>query len=785
MKRIFLLLLLMITTVGAQDDLSGLFFCIDPGHHNYPNDKPFETRINLRVSTYFREYLEGYGAEVIETHTDSSVYLSLSQREYIANSNNVDFFLSIHHNAYNGTRNTSLMLYEELSNRQPEWPGEADRMSNIMVKYLHNYLYTTGERVSGDFSFYGSPSYLGVLNQLMMPGVLSEASFWDYIPEVHRLNAKRYLKLEAFAMLHSYLDYFGVSKKPQTYVEGVLEDHFSQKLPGVQVRLTNGTDDMVFVTDSENIGITYQDNQWGGFPYIEEVRNGMFFFPDFPAGPAKLIIDGENVISDSVDIIVKTAAPTTVATITVVSTKPPQVTLISPVEKERLNVKVTSPLIMDFSKAMNPDSLTAALNLDPAHDYNLYFRNNNTQMRIYPVGRWDYWTEYTLTISGETAEDAWGYHLDGNKNGEPGDDFQVKFRTRPQDMTGPELVATFPKNGTDGVSTAATVMLEFDEPLDSASISRQTVMLTKSGIPVQSDIRYEEQNQKGYILIEPKSPLLVNRNYIVKVSKAVTDSYNNRLPNIISFSFSTSGDEAPVTIIENFEDGVNNWLTPSGSGSTAGIVKNNTTFSAVSEPTLTQLNSTGVAKLTYQWDLNASKHLLREYLMTGAPRDVYFDTNTILQAFLYGDGSSNLFRFCIDELDNGQHEVSDWIPIDWVGWRQVEWDLTSGSTNGTWIGDGHFTGSLRFDSFQLKYAGVPEMDGGVLYFDNLQLAAVSTSGIADDLTPAAPPLEFALSQNYPNPFNGNTIIPYQLDAEAADVTVAVFNVLGQRIRLYS
>ncbi|MCK5738918.1 T9SS type A sorting domain-containing protein, partial [bacterium] len=81
--------------------------------------------------------------------------------------------------------------------------------------------------------------------------------------------------------------------------------------------------------------------------------------------------------------------------------------------------------------------------------------------------------------------------------------------------------------------------------------------------------------------------------------------------------------------------------------------------------------------------------------------------------------------------------------------------------------------------------GVPEMDGGELYFDNLQLAAVSTSGIADDLTPAAPPLEFALSQNYPNPFNGSTIIPYQLDAEAADVHVAVFNVLGQRIRLYS
>ena len=68
-------------------------------------------------------------------------------------------------------------------------------------------------------------------------------------------------------------------------------------------------------------------------------------------------------------------------------------------------------------------------------------------------------------------------------------------------------------------------------------------------------------------------------------------------------------------------------------------------------------------------------------------------------------------------------------------------------------------------------------DGGAFVFLNQGVPA-ATAIAAETTTPAA----FALGVNYPNPFNPATIIPVAVAADAGDVDLTIYNVLGQSVR---
>ena len=70
-----------------------------------------------------------------------------------------------------------------------------------------------------------------------------------------------------------------------------------------------------------------------------------------------------------------------------------------------------------------------------------------------------------------------------------------------------------------------------------------------------------------------------------------------------------------------------------------------------------------------------------------------------------------------------------------------------------------------------------EGDGGAFVFLNQGIPATA---VAAETVPT--PSSFALGANYPNPFNPGTTIPLAVPAEAGDVDLSIYNVLGQPVR---
>ncbi|RMD96543.1 MAG: hypothetical protein D6814_11190, partial [Calditrichaeota bacterium] len=163
------LLILLLFESGYSQDLSGISICLDPGHgKGNTNAGPTglrEADINLAVAFFWKDFLKAANIDtVLMTRTSDATNPTLSEREQIANRFGVTWFHSIHHNATGGTHHNSrytLVLYEELANHQPQWPGQSDVMSQLMAENIWKAIHTSDWRVFGDFTFYGSPSYLG------------------------------------------------------------------------------------------------------------------------------------------------------------------------------------------------------------------------------------------------------------------------------------------------------------------------------------------------------------------------------------------------------------------------------------------------------------------------------------------------------------------------------------------------------------------------------------------------------------------------------------------------
>ncbi|HCK99902.1 MAG TPA: hypothetical protein DHW42_07360 [Candidatus Marinimicrobia bacterium] len=800
--RFFVLLIgISVTTIFAQD-LSGVKICIDPGHGGHESDDRnmefadfWESESNLSKAFHVKEIFENLGATVILTRTGNdddppteeswevqpADDPSLSQRAAIANQNNVDFFHSIHSNGWNGERNSTLMLYpgptgDPRINGLAGYPSSPIELTcaNIMVNEIYTANRTTGKQTAGDWTFYrtGGP-YLGVFRPLTMPGVLSEGSYHDYPPETWRLKNRDYHRNEAYAIARTFVQLFDSTDFQYSTLAGIVRDSFDK----VDYFSLSGSNDKYLPVNN----ITATLNPLGKVYHGDSFNNGYFLFDSLNAGDYEIIVEAEGYYPDTARVTIGSSFYN-FKDFKLYSNVPPIVMSISPVEGDT-SFPAWDPVVIQFSRPMDTALTEAAISISPEENLNFTWLNDNLKLEIRSDSL-DFLSNYTITIAG-TAQDIFGHQFDGNGDGIGGDTYSFFFKTGPEDMAAPQIVRMYPGLNATNIELLPVINITFDEELDTSSILDGMVFMQNypEYDTIPTFVQHFVVNHQSVFNVFPLQELEHAKLYKVRVIKGLRDLFGNEITLTKTITFKTGVERWIEKKIDDFESGLtDNWWAPGSSDSTVG---HDPATARLENTDYTNLltSSTKSMELYYDWDLSSSEWIIREYLAGGAPRTVFFNTDYILQIYIFGDGSGNQFRFAIDEGTSSvnwpNHEVSKWYTIDWIGWRLVEWDLSDPNSVGSWIGNGILDGAIyRFDSIQLTH--LPEgNETGSLYFDDLRLVTVETLGIDNESQQIAE--EYILHQNYPNPFNPSTTISFTL-AQPSNARLEIFNIRGEKVR---
>jgi len=459
MKRLLLLILLLVALPGLllaqRTDLSGLKFCIDPGHggNNPANDRQvfpdpgvefWESESNFQKALLLKTMIEQKGGWVILTrytnHYPNDDEPTLSVRAETANSNNVSFFLSIHSNAFDTRTNYTLMLFRGYDT-QPVFP-EAKIIGNTLGQTVNQFLRTTSYTNRGDWSFYGNTSGLGVLRPLIMPGVLSEGSFHDFFPETRRLMNNHYRKMEAYALRNSFMQYFGVPADTLGIIAGIQIDALAGK-PKNATRVRLLPENIVYAGDSFNNGFFMFDGlapglrtirfETPGYSYdavqVQVVRGGVHF--------------ADRTLQFSQYPIVYSTVPSWLDT----------------------SFSAAGGVAIQFSRAMDTLAVQTAISLSPPIARTFRWSADRKIVAVFGNPTFRYHTWYTVRID-STARSADGYVMDLDGDPSRGDVYEFTFRTEPAIL----IVGTPVSFGQVKLSDSATVQVVLRNRSDSDQI---------------------------------------------------------------------------------------------------------------------------------------------------------------------------------------------------------------------------------------------------------------------------------------------------------------------------
>ncbi|MCK5520020.1 MAG: Ig-like domain-containing protein, partial [Candidatus Marinimicrobia bacterium] len=398
-------------------------------------------------------------------------------------------------------------------------------------------------------------------------------------------------------------------------------------------------------------------------------------------------------------------------------------------------IDINTTFIFTFDKSINMEDFESKFTISPVLD-NIYYKwenpswkNGRKQISISFPGNLAFSTNYTVTIPGNITDDS-GMLIDGNNDGSEGGDFSLTFKTEDVDLSGPLLLSVNipnPLRPNDAISLIFNENVSLDDTFDNFT-------LNSAG----SSASFYSSVYGNMVTLKAKSQLQTNTAYTLNII-GITDTLLNPMLNDTSFTLNSS--DSYLTEIKSITDfsSESGWWDPNGSGSTVGV-EDESDF-IYSNKNYFPGNDYVSGALNYTWTNNSTEgYLLREHCVTPVA-DISFDTSYTLQAYIFGDNSNNSFRFSLYENGPSIAEVSVWTPINWTGWKLVEWDLSDPSMLGEWLGDGLMNGTTYYlEGIHIKRENF-DLISSTIYIDQIQLIK-SSVGI---IPPNFPPIMETLS----------------------------------------
>ncbi|SMO41700.1 Por secretion system C-terminal sorting domain-containing protein [Saccharicrinis carchari] len=718
--------------------LSDWSLFIDPGHDKTGNMGLYnysEAEKVLRVAWALRDMLEQQTdiSQVFLSRLSDQDEITLAARTDLANTLGADFYYSIHSDAGSPSVNSTLMLHGGWTNNGvtvEKEPNGGKALGDILDADLSGVMRIDTRGNWADRNFYlrgeyhhdNQFPYLAVNRRTNMASLLSEAGFHTNPGQQQKnLNAE-WKKLEALSAFRSILEWGGIDRPAIGVATGIITDADSGlPINGVTVSIA----DKQYTTD------TYESlfNQYSNDP--EELRNGFYFIEGLtPGADVEVVFTADNHETKSMMLHVdsnpngRTHENLSFLDVQLTSTIPPLVSGVEP-SNELGMLKPGTKLQFTFSRQMDKTSVESAITLSDALVGLTYNWQNDFTLEVSMSGL-EFVTQYTLTIDGSIAKNTLtDQFLDGDADGIAGGNYQLVFTTSAEDTDAPVLMDSWPATDAAITELRPILRLVYDEELNDASVGADAVSLKlmPSEDMVTGQVTHKVVNGQSVIHFFPAIDLNQEATYQVDVAAGLADFYGNTTE-AFSYSFSLPS-IAPrsINLIDPFDGTISGWWQPQQSGSTAGIITEETDRSYDASVANLSEGSQGSMRFNYSWDMDVGAPYIRLYLHPDAAQNTNrYNIEDLLQVYVFGDGSNTEFRFMARDGDQ-KYEASPWYSIDWMGWKLISWDLSNDPVYAWVNGNGVLDGTdFRLDGFHFRYV-TGGAQKGTLYFDQFRFLA--------------------------------------------------------------